>query len=114
MHPVRICMITELSALSRELWSSRTFFVGSGEMRERMRPLVSFDQDVAHCSLSCWCRDLLRAERWSLRGPNVGAVSFESISQSRPFLVLIFLHPVASLAARSASSFPSTPRCAGI
>src|SRR5438876_9986811 len=93
MHPVRICMITELSALSRELWSSKTFFVGSGEMRERVRPLVSFDQDVAYRSLSCWCRDLLRAERWSLRGPNVGAVSFELISRGRPFLVqLISFH----------------------
>src|SRR5437773_1334073 len=107
-------MITELSALSRELWSSRTFFIGSGGMRERMRPLVSFDQDMAHWSLSRWCRDLLRAEQWSLRGPNVEAVLFELISQGHPFLVLIFLHPVASLAATSASSFPSTLRCAGI
>ena len=89
-----------------------SFLVGEGAILKSARPFVSFCHSSSHFSK----RSLLR---WAFpalfkKGNGIwGAVCLVSISWSFPFLFFTFRHPVASLAATSASSFPSISIWAG-
>jgi len=104
--PVRICVITELIALCVPLCVVSDPFLGRTLSLKSSLPCLAFSQDTSYSSLIV-CRMV----------DFVVAVKVRSDSGSgcgSGFVCAFRLWPAASLAARSATSLPGTPTCAGI
>ena len=99
------CTSSALSLLLSLSWSCSTFFVGVGVCLYVARPFLSSLHALIHALSACVLHHLLSVvlSGYSCGGGSAGC-----------WLRPSSLHPVASLAARSASSFPGMPTWAGI
>lgn len=106
---VLICTARALAALQRPLCTFSVFFVGFGQIACCSLPVVSLIQ-----ALKTFCSNA--SSRVALAMPNAyfSAVYPESHSDHFPFFPFALHHPVASLAAMSAISFPFIFVWAGI
>lgn len=102
---VLICTRSALLPSLRSLWSCSTFFMGLGVYPCVALPFVSAFQLASHCLPTVLRHHVLSVARSGYSSD--GGSAFKPSSPS-------FLHPVASLAAWSAASFPSIPSWAGI
>jgi hypothetical protein len=102
---VRNCTSSALSRLLRPSCNWSTFLVDRGVCLYVALPLVSVLHLAVHARSACVLHHLLSVD---LSGYSFGGVA--TGGHLRPFS----LHPVASLAAVSAASFPGIPTWAGI
>ena len=113
IFPVRIWVIIALYPFRIWVWIRSVWGEGEGVRIRRSRPRFSLVHSSCHAFLTKSKFAWLLADRKC--GTWVCAAFLPScLSSILPFLFLFFLHPVACLAAESASSFPSIPWCAGI
>jgi hypothetical protein len=104
--PVRICVIAELIALCVPACVVRVFSPGRTPSRNRSLPCLAFSQDRSHP---------LFIVLWIMVFVVAMSVRSDSGSGGGPRTVLVSgSYPAATLAVRSAASFPGTPTCAGI
>ena len=102
---VLICTTRALAALQRPLCYFSVFLVGFGQIACSSLPVFSLDQAFSHGS-RVFCSDASLTIALALPSVCPSAVYPESHSIHFPFLLFALLHPVASMAATSASSFP--------
>jgi hypothetical protein len=102
---VRSCASSALSRLLSLSWSCSTFLVGTGVCLYVARPFFSSLHALTHALSACVLHHLLSVvlSGYSCGGGSAGCCLRPSS-----------LHPVASLAAWSAASFPGMPTWAGI